>query len=649
MSHVDFVTCCTNDLHDHCVHHLLEKHAMRIPNNIAIAAPGRQPLTYRKLCNFIDDVVKTLNAMGIGRNDRVAIVLPNGPEMAVAFLAVTAGAISAPLNPALRYKEFDFYLSDLNAKALIIQTGVNSPARAVAKELGIPIIELLPMLKSEAGVFTLTGDMCSHTDKYGIAQANDLALVLHTSGTTSQPKIVTLTQTNICVSACNHRVALSLVEGDRCLNMMPLFHIHGIISALLSSVLAGASVVCTPGFHVPKFFEWLEEFRPTWYTATPTMHHAILERAEANHSTITCPLRFIRSAAAPLPSQVMIELERVFNAPVIESYGMTEASAQITSNPLPPRKRKTGTVGVSAGPEVTIMDEKGRLLPQCEIGEIVIRGENVMHGYENNPSANKIAFTNGWFRTGDQGYLDQDNYLFITGRLKEIINRGGENISPREVDEVLMDHPAVTQAITFAVPHATLGEDVAAAVVLRDNASVTEREIRELAFTQLADYKVPSRVLIVNEIPKGPTGKLQRIGLAKKFSSKFCVEFVPPRNMVENTLTSIWTEVLGIVKVGLYDNFFSLGGDSLLATKVISRVRATFNIEVPVTTMFKEPTVADFALIIEEMIKKAEKSEHKEIASMLNELEEISDEEARRFLYNEIQQNGSDGSRSYKP
>jgi acyl-CoA synthetase (AMP-forming)/AMP-acid ligase II len=602
-----------------CIHHLLELQAEREPDAIAIAAPGRAPLTYRGLSEQIECTATTLNALGIGRNDRVAIVLPNGPEMAVAFLAVASGATSAPLNPGYGAKEFEFYLSDLKAKALMIQSGLDSPARAVAQTHGIPIIELSPELTSEAGVFTLTGEKRNSVDHGGLSGSDDVALVLHTSGTTSRPKMVPLTQANLCTSAHNIRLAFQLYHRDRCLNVMPLFHIHGLIGAVLSSLVSGASVVCTPGFSASNFFQWLEEFRPTWYTAVPTMHQSILQRVASNKDVITrCPLRFIRSCSAALPPKVMSELESVFNAPAIESYGMTEASHQMTSNPLPPQQRKPGSVGLPAGPEVAIMDQAGKLLPPGETGEIVIRGENVTRGYLNNPSANESAFVDGWFRTGDQGCLDPDGYLFITGRIKEIINRGGEKIAPREIDEVLMEHPAIAQAVAFAVPHATLGEDVAVAVVLHKDASVTEKEIRGFAFTRMADHKVPSQVLIVNEIPKGPTGKLQRIGLAEKLANKLKAEFVAPRNSIEDILSKIWTEVLGVQQIGIHDNFFALGGDSLSAARVVSRVIAAFHVEPPLKTIFRAPTVADQSVVIEDML--------------LKEIEDLSEEEAQGLV-----------------
>ncbi|MGO9924427.1 MAG: AMP-binding protein, partial [Isosphaeraceae bacterium] len=310
---------------------------------------------------------------------------------------------------------------------------------------------------------------------------------------------------------------LGLEPGDRGLIVMPLFHIHGLIASLLAPLAAGSRVFCTPGYNAWRFFAWMNEAKPTWYTAVPTMHQGILARADHNREVIEAnPLRFIRSSSSSMPPQVIRELEAAFDAPLIEAYGMTEASHQMASNPLPPGKRIPGTVGTAAGPQVAIMDAQGTLLPPGQMGEIVIRGENVMHGYENNASANSEAFTSGWFRTGDQGHMNPDGYITITGRLKEIINRGGEKISPREVDEVLMDHPAILQVVTFAVPHARLGEDVATAVVLRKGASLSEKELREFAARRLADFKVPRTVLFLPEIPKGATGKLQRIGLAAK-------------------------------------------------------------------------------------------------------------------------------------
>ena len=494
-------------------------HAKDTPDAIAITAPAAKPLTYQALNLLVGNTVSALNKLGVGRGDRVGIVLPNCPEMASAFVAIASGCTAAPLNMAYRADEFEFYLGDLKAKALVVASGSDTPARAVAAKLGIAILELTPHPENGAGSFTLSG--AAHSGKPiangGLAQTDDIALILHTSGTTSRPKIVPLTHKNVCASARNISATLKLQQDDRELHVMPLFHIHGLIAGVLAPMAVGSQIFCTPGFNALKFFAWMKECRPTWYTAVPTMHQTILSRAAGNMDVIESnPLRFLRSSSSSMPTQVIAELEKIFNAPLIESYGMTEASHQMASNPLPPAKRIPGSVGIAAGPEIAIMDNDGKLLGAGVIGEVVIRGENVTLGYENNPKANAEAFINGWFRTGDQGSLTSDGYLTLTGRLKEIINRGGEKISPLEVDEVLMHHPAVMQVVTFAMPHEKLGEDVAAAVVLREGQSLTERELRDFAATRLADFKVPRKILFMAEIPKGATGKLQRIGLAAK-------------------------------------------------------------------------------------------------------------------------------------
>ena len=487
----------------------------------AISAPSRSPLKFDALRTLIASTIEQLNAMGIGRNDRVAIVLANGPEMATCFMACASGVTSAPLNPAYRADEFEFYLNDLHAKALIVEQASTSPAIAVAEKLGVRIIDLIADPQQPAGHFTLTprdgktaGSAAAHG---GYALAGYVSMVLHTSGTTSRPKIVPLTQGNLVASATNIRNSLQFVPEDCGLNVMPLFHIHGLIAGVLAPLAAGSQVFCTPGFNALKFFAWMDEARPTWYTAVPTMHQAIVSRGKGNADVIARnPLRFLRSSSSSMPPQVIQELEALFSAPLIEAYGMTEATHQMACNPLPPGVRKPGMVGIAAGPEIGIMDTEGGLLPRGATGEIVIRGANVTAGYENNPKANAENFTQGWFRTGDQGVMDADGYISITGRLKEIINRGGEKISPREVDEILMDHAAVAQVVCFGMPHPKLGEEVAAVVVLREGQQVTERELQAFVGTRAADYKVPKKILFMDEIPKGATGKLQRIGLAAK-------------------------------------------------------------------------------------------------------------------------------------
>jgi len=485
----------------------------------ALSSPGGVALSYRALRALTGKIASDLAAQGVGPNDRVAIVLDNGPEMAAAFLGIAGAATAAPLNPTYRAEEFEFYLTDLRAKLLVVAQGKESPAVVVAEKLGVPIARLVAHPERGAGSFDLDfpDEMAGAARPVTAAKPEDIALVLHTSGTTSRPKIVPLSHKNICASAANIRRTLALTANDRGLVIMPLFHIHGLIAALTAPLSAGGEVSCSPGFNALKFFGWLSEVRPTWYTGVPTMHQAILLRAANNPDVIAGHrLRFIRSSSSALPPTVIAELERVFGVPVVEAYGMTEAAHQMASNPLPPSPRKPGSVGPSGGPEIRIVDTDGKTVPRGATGEIVIKGPNVMREYENNPKANADAFYDGWFRTGDQGVMDDEGYVSITGRLKEIINRGGEKISPREVDEIIMEHPAVHQCVTFAMPHDMLGEDVAAAIVLRQGAQASDRELREFAATRLAAFKVPRKILILNEIPVGATGKLQRIGLAQK-------------------------------------------------------------------------------------------------------------------------------------
>lgn len=589
---------------------LLLEQAGRAPEALALAAPGRPWLSYRSLIGQVESTIEQLNRWGVGPGDRVAIVLPNGPELAVAVLATAAGAAAAPLNSAYREAEFQFYLGDLRPKALIVPRGVESPARAVAAALDVTVLELSPLPGAEAGRFTLRGGVDRPGSPGGFAEGTAPALFLHTSGTTSRPKLVKLTGSNLCASASDVRASLCLTAADRCLNVMPLFHVHGLVGSLLSSLVTGASVVCTPSFDPLRFFSWIDEFQPTWYTAVPTMHQALLAQAAAHPDAIAMrPLRFIRSCSAALAPHTMRQLEAAFQAPVIEAYGMTEASHQMASNPLPPTARKPGSVGVATGPQIAIMDEDGNLLPSGAVGEVVVRGAGVTAGYEGNPGANQAAFTSGWFRTGDQGRLDGDGYLFLTGRIKEIINRGGEKISPREIDEVLLSHPAVAQAVAFAVPHPTLGQDVAAAVVPRAGALPAERQLREFVAARLAPFKVPQRIYLLDQLPQGSTGKLQRINMAEKlgllhpgsgFANSGAAGFVAPRTPMERELADLWASLLGLERVGVNDTFAQLGGDSLLAAQLIARIGHAMHVDSAELDLFVTPTVAAMAERIEQ-------------------------------------------------
>ncbi|HTD21723.1 MAG TPA: acyl--CoA ligase [Terriglobales bacterium] len=474
-------------------------------------------LTFGALAAQVSKTVSFLNRHHIGRKDRIAVVLPNGPELAVAFLSISSAATCAPLNPAYSAAEFRFFLSDLQANALLTEPGFCPAAAKAALDLNIPILTLKRPAGAVTGVFELeSSGPGGPTALPGMAEGDDVALLLHSSGTTSRPKLIPLTHSNLCVSARNIGKTLRLTPDDRCLNIMPLFHVHGLIGALLSSIAAGASIWCTSGFNAYRFSWWLHEANPTWYTAVPTMHQAILWRLGERSRSGEPGLRFVRSSSAALPVRTGKELEARFDCPAIEAYGMTEAAHQITSNPLPPAVREPGSVGAATGPETIILDEAGTVQPAGVRGEVAIRGESVTSGYWAPAEANQAAFCNGWLRTGDQGFMDARGYLTLTGRLKEIINCGGEKISPAEIDQVLTDHPSVATALAFGVDSALLGERVYAAVVPREGQQVTERELKRFASDRLAKFKIPRRILILDEIPKGPTGKMQRIGMAQR-------------------------------------------------------------------------------------------------------------------------------------
>lgn len=569
---------------------LLLTQAERIPDAPAVVFSGGAPLTYRGLYQQVRAIAASLRSAGVGGNDRVAVVLPNGPGMAVSFLGIATAAACAPLNPAYTAAEFEFYLTDLDARAVVVPSGEESPVREVARKRGIAVLEFPDRVDPDGGVFGLGGVAGEPPPRTGgQLEPPGVALVLHTSGTTSRPKMIRLSHANLCASAANIGATLRLSEHDRCLNVMPLFHIHGLVGALLASLNTGGSVACTPGFSPGRFFDWLEEFQPTWYTAVPTMHQEVLTRAAANGEIIARRrLRFIRSSSAALAPEIMSGIERAFDVPVIEAFGMTEASHQIASNPLPPGRRKPGSVGLPAGCEVAILDEHDRSLPRGESGEIAIRGANVTDFPPAATDGTQRSADAAWFRTGDVGFMDEDGYLFISGRIKEIINRGGEKIAPSEIDHVLLGHPAVHQAVTCAVPDARLGEDVVAIVVRRAGSAVTERELREFASTRVAAFKVPRRVVFVDQIPKGPTGKIQRIGLAKKLGIESLAfaqpggstAFEAPRTAAESIVAEAWSEVLKVGRIGLHDNFFELGGDSLAAAEVITRVKARLGVTI---------------------------------------------------------------------
>ena len=479
-------------------------------HDVAVIVPEVDArVTYESLWAQVGGVADALASAGIRRGERVAIALPNGLPAIVSFLGASTVGTAAPLNPGYRYEEFCFYLEDTAARLLLCPREGADEARRAAAARGIPVLEVDADERGVVGIRGAPSD-ASASDP----TPDDVALILHTSGSTGRPKRVPIPHANLAVSAGNTARTYALSAGDVSLCVMPLFHVHGLVASTLAAFLAGGTVVAPARFNPLSFWRLVRDHRVTWYSAVPTIHQLLLSRAADGRRPAGAEhLRFIRSCSAALAPEVMEAMERVFGAPALEAYGMTEAAHQMASNPLPPGVRKPGTVGRGTGVQLGIMDASGALLPPGQLGEVVIKGPNVVRGYENNPEANASSFVDGWFRTGDQGVLDAEGYLRLTGRIKELINRGGEKFSPREVDEVLLSHPAVAEAVAFGVPHPTWGEEVAAAVVLREPQS--ESALLAHCRERLADFKCPKKIHVVDAIPRTATGKVQRRAVAE--------------------------------------------------------------------------------------------------------------------------------------
>ena len=465
-------------------------------------------LTYDALRQQVLAMAKALSAAGIRRGDAVAIALPNGLPAIVSFLAASIAGTAAPLNPAYPYEEFHFFLGDTDARVLLCPAVGSEFVRTAAKDRKIPVfsVEMTEQGNVHLAGVPPGGSVLAPT-------ADDIALILHTSGSTGRPKRVPLRHFNLAVSSANIANTYALSEEDVSLCIMPLFHIHGLIGSAMSTLLSGGTLVIPTKFNALSFWRMVREYHVTWYSGVPTMHQLVLARTHQKPPEADS-LRFIRSCSAPLSAELIHKIEELFGVPFVEAYGMTEASHQMTSNPLPPRHRKAGSVGVGTGLRISIMDKEGNHLGVNQRGEVAIQGANVFRGYENNPEANARAFVNGWFRTGDEGYLDADCYLHLTGRIKDIIIRAGENIAPHEIDEILLKHPAVAAAVTFGCAHPTLGEEVAAAVVLHEPNGATESALIKHCREFLAEYKCPSKIYLVESIPTTATGKIRRRAVA---------------------------------------------------------------------------------------------------------------------------------------
>jgi acyl-CoA synthetase (AMP-forming)/AMP-acid ligase II len=484
-------------------------------DRIALISPEQNvKLTYGELIAQVTAVAESLAAFGIRRGDRIAMALPNGIAVVVCFLAASQAGTAAPLNPSYKEDEFKFYLDDTNAKVLLLPPDGAEEARRAAGDR----VPVLAVETDAAGTVTLRG--VAERQPVAPPTPADVALVLHTSGSTGRPKRVPLAHANLTISARNVARHYALSGDDVALCVMPLFHVHGLVASTLATLSTGGTVVVPAKFNPLSFWRVARDHGVTWYSAVPTIHQLLLARADpaGGRPAGAERLRFIRSCSAALPPQVMHDLEQAFGAPVLEAYGMTEAAHQMASNPLPPADRKPGSVGPGASVQISIMDADGNHQPRGQQGEVVIKGPNVITGYENNPEANATSFVDGWFRTGDQGFLDDNGYLTLVARIKELINRGGEKVSPREIDEVLLAHPAVAEAVAFGMPHPTWGEEVAAVVVLRDPA--TSADLLAYCKERLAEFKRPKQIFISDTIPRTATGKIQRRLVAQAYSAQ---------------------------------------------------------------------------------------------------------------------------------
>lgn len=476
----------------------------------AVVVPGGPSVTYDGLAERAAAAGARIARAGAGPGDVVAMVMGNTIEFVETFLGATAaGATAAPLNPDYRASEFESYFGDAKAKLAIVEPEREAALEA-CRSLGLPYLVARP---SDRG--TVFEPDVGRTSITPIDDPSLPALFLHTSGTTSKPKGVPLTHANLTVSAGNSARSYELGPDDAALCVMPLFHIHGLVGVVLATLRSGGTVILPPRFSATAFWGDAVENGATWYSGSPTIHQILLMRA-AETPPPREVFRFARSCSAALAPSVLEELEETIGAPVIEAYGMTEAAHQMASNPLPPGERRPGTVGRGTGVEIALLDDAGIVTPSGGPGEVVIRGPNVMGGYRDNEAANAEAFVDGWFRTGDQGVIGEDGYLQLTGRLKELINRGGEKISPLEVDAVLSAHPAVAEAVSFGVPDVKYGEEVHAAVVLRGDVGV--EELQRHAEASLVSFKVPKVIHVASELPKTATGKVQRRHVAQAFS-----------------------------------------------------------------------------------------------------------------------------------
>ena len=572
---------------------MLDRAARESPQTVALEAPGREPVTYGELYAHVQTTRSALRDAGVQPGEAVAVALPNGPELIRVLLAIGGLGACAPLDPALTETEYQYYLARLGARTLVIAGDAGSPASLAAQTRGMQVLQM-----SAAGEFGAIAGAAPELKR----RRTDAAVLLFTSSTTGAPKLVPRTWANWYAIARNDERALELTAQDRYLGLMPLFHATG-LGAVLTQLWCGGAVISLPGVDVGSILRWVEDFRPTWFNSNVPLNRVILTLAREHGEVFRrAGLRLIRPTGATPDPQLLEGLEEATGALVLDGYGLTETGG-VTRNTRLARRR--GSAGRSSGLELAIVDARGNAMPAGECGEISMRGPTIASEYLDDPEANRKTFQDGWFRSGDTGYLDHDGFLFITGRLKETIDRGGEKILPQEVDAVLAEHPSVEDAVAFAIPHPTLGQEVAAAVVLREGATATVLELRRFVATRLAAFKVPRRIEFVDCIPRTMMGKPRRGVLSEMFGQRKATVGAQewPTGSIEGQLIEIWRRILKTQHIGAEDDFFELGGDSMSAAMMLLEVQRTLQAGEELferTDFFDVPTVATLAGIVRE-------------------------------------------------
>jgi acyl-CoA synthetase (AMP-forming)/AMP-acid ligase II/thioesterase domain-containing protein/acyl carrier protein len=579
---------------------VIARHVALQPERPAIITSHGNPLTYGALGEQIAAFGERLRINSVRSSARVAIILPDGPELAVAIVAAACHAVAVPLNPNFTAPELDDLFAVLRIDAVVVSEQTDCPARDVAARRGVRLLEASC---GKPGTFEIFGSsdarMCALDGKIAPSenvQLDSPAIILRTSATTGRPKLVPVTHRNLMSTADKRRVWFNFTPEDRAICVTPLYYGQALKGTLLTPLLLGGSVAC-PDRADGDILSWLAGLRPTWLDAVPAFHMNLLERALAQREVpLRHCLRFIRSGSAPLPVAVRQGLEEVFGVPVLEGYGLTETGT-LAANSIAPERRKPGTVGRPSPQEVAIRAEGGRLLPPGSMGEIVVRGPAVMPGYLDNEEANRDAFADGWFLTGDLGSIDEDGYLTYFGRRKEFINRGGEKISLYEVDRALSLHPSIRDAAAFSVPHPRLGENVAAAVVLMPGAMTTPTEMKAFLTDHLAPFKIPHHVVVMPELPKGATGKTLRLQLSEAAAAQIR-DIAPPEDPLHVQILEIWQRLLGRADIGIDEDFFEAGGDSLLAVQMVCEIEAITRQRIPPSALRSAYTVRELATAV---------------------------------------------------